>query len=120
MTDVCQTTIIHKEKVDCVKEKLERIDLTPAMMLGKCMGDPSRIKILSALETVKEMCVCDLAEVLEASLATTSHHLRFLKKQGIATSRKDGKVVYYSIANEDILSTIRMVFDLSNSVVSSH
>ncbi|WP_238664151.1 helix-turn-helix domain-containing protein, partial [Enterococcus faecium] len=55
-----------------------------------------------------EMCVCDLAEILTASVATTSHHLRFLKKHGMAKSRQDGKVVYYSLANEDILSAIRV------------
>ncbi|WP_257957671.1 helix-turn-helix domain-containing protein, partial [Enterococcus faecium] len=48
------------------------------------------------------------AEILTASVATTSHHLRFLKKHGMAKSRQDGKVVYYSLANEDILSAIRV------------
>ncbi|WP_324248963.1 ArsR/SmtB family transcription factor [Enterococcus faecium] len=77
-------------------------------LLGKCFSDFSRIKIFYALETYKEMCVCDLAEILTASVATTSHHLRFLKKHGMAKSRQDGKVVYYSLANEDILSAIRV------------
>src|SRR5690625_7029697 len=62
------------------------------------------------------MCVCDLAEILDASIATTSHHLRYLKKQGVAKSRKDGKEVYYSLANEEILSTIRIVLDMPNSL----
>lgn len=69
---------------------------------------PNSVKIFYALETYKEMCVCDLAEILTASVATTSHHLRFLKKHGMAKSRQDGKVVYYSLANEDILSAIRV------------
>ena len=76
MTEVCQTTIIHPEKVDVVKNKLENKDLSNLLVLGKCFSDPSRIKIFYALETFKEMCVCDLAEILDASIATTSHHLR--------------------------------------------
>ena len=93
VTEVCQTTIIHPEKVDVVKNKLENKDLSDLLVLGKCFSDPSRIKIFYALETFKEMCVCDLAEILDASIATTSHHLRYLKKQGVAKSRKDGKEV---------------------------
>jgi DNA-binding transcriptional ArsR family regulator len=116
MTEVCQTTTIHPEKVDIVKTKLENKNLTELLVLGKCFSDPSRIKIFYALETFKEMCVCDLAEILDASIATTSHHLRYLKKQGVAKSRKDGKEVYYSLANEEILSTIRIVLDRSNSL----
>lgn len=116
MTEVCQTTIIHPEKVDVVKNKLENKDLSDLLVLGKCFSDSSRIKIFYALETFKEMCVCDLAEVLDASIATTSHHLRFLKKHGMAKSRQDGKVVYYSLANEDILSAIRVFLKLSENL----
>ena len=86
------------------------------LLLGKCFSDFSRIKIFYALETYKEMCVCDLAEILTASVATTSHHLRFLKKHGMAKSRQDGKVVYYSLANEDILSAIRVFLKLSENL----
>lgn len=59
MTEVCQTTIIHPKKVDVVKNK----DLSDLLVLGKCFSDPSRIKIFYPLETFKEMCVCDLAEI---------------------------------------------------------
>ena len=116
MTEVCQTTIIHPEKVDVVKNKLENKDLSDLLVLGKCFSDSSRIKIFYALETFKEMCVCDLSEILDASIATTSHHLRYLKKHGVAKSRKDGKEVYYSLANDEILSTIRTVLDMPNSL----
>ena len=78
--DVCKTTIIHAEKVDQVQTELKDKDFTDLLVLSKCLGDSSRIKILYALATYKEMCVCDLAAIINASMASTSHHLRFLKK----------------------------------------
>ncbi|HAQ2471779.1 TPA: helix-turn-helix transcriptional regulator [Enterococcus faecium] len=53
--------------------------------------------------------------MLNASIATTSHHLRFLKKNGMAKSRQYGKVVYYSLANEEILSAVQAFLKLSEN-----
>lgn len=55
------------------------------------------------------MCVCDLAAIINASMASTSHHLRFLKKNGVTVSYQEGKMVYYSLANEEIVTFIRSV-----------
>ena len=116
MEKVCQVTIVHKEKVNVIKKKLDQKDFSNLLVLLKCFSDSSRIKIFYALETYKEMCVCDLAEILNASVATTSHHLRFLKKNEIAKSRQDGKVVYYSLANEEILSAVQDFLKLSENI----
>ena len=95
---------------------MEKKDFSDLLVLGKCFSNSSRIKIFYALETYKEMCVCDLAEILDASIATTSHHLRYLKKHGMTKSRKDGKVVYYSLVNDDVLSAIRVFLRLSENL----
>ena len=107
--DVCKTTIIHAEKVDQVQTELKDKDFADLLVLSKCLGDSSRVQLLYALATYKEMCVCDLAAILDASMATTSHHLRFLKKNGLTKSYQEGKMVYYSLANEEIVSFIRSV-----------
>lgn len=107
--DVCKTTIIHAEKVDQVQTELKDKDFADLLVLSKCLGDSSRIKILYALATYKEMCVCDLAAIINASMASTSHHLRFLKKSGVTVSYQEGKMVYYSLANEEIVTFIRSV-----------
>ena len=89
------------------------------LVLGKCFSDSSRIKIFYALETYKEMCVCDLAEILATlSIATTSHHLRYLKKYGMTKSRQDGKVVYYSLANEDVIFAVQTFLNLSEKITT--
>jgi len=115
-TEVCTTNLIHKEKVATIKKNLINNDLSTLLVLGKCFSDYSRIKIFYALETYKEMCVCDLAAVLDASMATTSHHLHFLKKHGVAKSRQDGKIVYYSFANEDVFSAVRAFLNTSENL----
>ena len=107
--DVCKTTIIHAEKVDQVQTELKDKDFADLLVLSKCLGDSSRVQLLYALATYKEMCVCDLAAILDASMATTSHHLRFLKKNGLTKSYREGKMVYYSLANEEIVTFIRSV-----------
>ena len=118
MENVCQVTIVHKEKVTVIKNKLDQKDFSNLLVLGKCFSDSSRIKIFYALETYKEMCVCDLAEILTASVATTSHHLRFLKKHGMAKSRQEGKVVYYSLANEDVLYAVQSFLNFSENLAT--
>ena len=107
--DVCKTTIIHAERVDQVQTELKDKDFADLLVLSKCLGDSSRVQLLYALATYKEMCVCDLAAILDASMATTSHHLRFLKKNGLTKSYQEGKMVYYSLANEEIVTFIRSV-----------
>ena len=107
--DVCKTTIIHAEKVDQVQTELKDKDFADLLVLSKCLGDSSRVQLLYALATYKEMCVCDLAAILDASMATTFHHLRFLKKNGLTKSYQEGKMVYYSLANEEIVTFIRSV-----------
>lgn len=107
--EVCQTTIVHEGKVNYVKSELHGKNFADLLVLSKCLGDLSRVQILYALSTYKEMCVCDLAAIINASMASTSHHLRFLKKNGVTVSYQEGKMVYYSLANEEIVTFIRSV-----------
>lgn len=76
-TEVCTTNLIHKEKVAIIQKNLINKDLSTLLVLGKCFADPSRIKIFYALETYKEMCVCDLAAVLDANLKNISPYAFF-------------------------------------------
>ncbi|WP_330664668.1 metalloregulator ArsR/SmtB family transcription factor [Lacrimispora sp. 210928-DFI.3.58] len=62
------------------------------------LGDPTRLRILWLLCHCEE-CVCNLAAAVDMSAPAVSHHLRILKKSGIISSRRDGKEVYYSLAD---------------------
>lgn len=117
--DVCSSAIIHEDKVNAVKENLVAKDFSDILLLSKCIKDTSRIKILYALLTYEELCVCDLAAVLEASVASTSHHLRYLKQNGLLESKRDGKVVYYALIKEKAASVFSSLSDLTEKVTTS-
>lgn len=73
----------------------------------KVMGDPTRLKLLTALEQT-ELCVTDLAELLSMTRSAVSHQLSTLKAAKLVKSRKDGKTVYYSLDDEHIHSIIKV------------
>lgn len=73
----------------------------------KVMGDPTRLRILMALEKT-ELCVSDLALVLDMTRSAISHQLRSLKAAKLVKSRKDGKTVYYSLDDEHVHSVINV------------
>jgi DNA-binding transcriptional ArsR family regulator len=60
-------------------------------------GDPSRLRIAVALQLGEELCVCDLAWITELSQNLVSHHVRTLRNAGLATSRRQGKLVMYRL-----------------------
>ena len=100
--DICTCTIIHHEIVQkvipCVLDENTATDLASFF---KVFSDPTRIKILSAL-FVSVMCVCDLAAALNMTHSAISHQLRTFKAAKLVKTRKEGKVVYYSLADSHI------------------
>jgi DNA-binding transcriptional ArsR family regulator len=64
---------------------------------AKALADPTRLTLAGALAQTDELCVCDLAWVTERSENLVSHHLRALRSAGLVTSRRDGKMVMYSV-----------------------
>jgi hypothetical protein len=71
----------------------------------KVFGDATRIKILCVL-LESEVCVCDLAEILGMTQSAISHQLRVLKQMKLVKNRREGKTVYYSLADDHILTII--------------
>ena len=72
------------------------------------LGDPTRLTLASALAGADELCVCDLSWIAERSQNLVSHHMRTLRSQGIVRSRREGKMVMYSLTGEGraLLSTL--------------
>lgn len=75
--------------------------------LFKVLGDETRTRILYLL-SLQEMCVCDIAEVMEMSLPAVSHHLRLLKLMRVVKYRREGKNVFYSLDDDHILGLIQL------------
>lgn len=98
----CDCTIIHKDIIDEVGEGMpEEERLYDLAELFKVFGDTTRIKILYALFAA-EMCVCDIAALLNMSQSAISHQLRVLKQARLVKYRKQGKVVYYTLDDEHV------------------
>lgn len=103
----CDCEVIHEEVVNKVKENMpEEETLYDLAELFKVFGDSTRIKILWALDKA-EMCVCDIAALLNMTQSAISHQLRVLKQAKLVKNRKEGKVVYYSLDDEHV----RQIFD---------
>ena len=98
----CNSTIIHKDIVEKVKESLPNEEVLYDLAdLFKAFSDSTRIKILYALFQ-EELCVCDLAALLDMTQSAISHQLRVLKGNRLVKFRRDGKVIYYSLADDHI------------------
>lgn len=102
-----EKTYFDKEKVDQVKSIISKEPIQEAAERFKALADETRLKVAYAL-LQEELCVCDAADIINASTATTSHHLRQLRKSGIAESRREGKHIFYSIVDEHIKTIIAM------------
>ncbi len=98
----CSCDVIHEDVVREVKQNMPQEEkLSDLAELFKVFGDLTRIKILWALEE-SEMCVCDIAALLNMTQSAISHQLRVLKQAKLVKNRKEGKVVYYSLKDEHI------------------
>lgn len=103
----CDCDVIHEDVVNQVKSKMPQEEtLYDLAELFKVFGDSTRIKILWALDEA-EMCVCDIAVLLNMTQSAISHQLRVLKQANLVKSRKEGKIVYYSLDDEHV----RQIFD---------
>lgn len=98
----CSCTVIHADVVTRVKDTIPQEEtLYDLAEFFKVFGDTTRIKILCALFQ-SELCVCDMAALLNMTQSAISHQLRVLKANRLVKFRRDGKVIYYSLDDEHI------------------
>ena len=103
----CDCNVIHEDIIYSVRENMPmEEDLYDLAETFKVFGDTTRIKILYAL-FASEMCVCDIAALLNMTQSAISHQLRVLKQARLVRYRKEGKIVYYSLDDEHI----KQIFD---------
>ncbi len=108
----CDIYCYDKEKVDRVHQEIMRNELTATVQLFKLLADENRVKIIYSLCLERELCVCDIANIAECSVATASYHLRALYKFGIVAHRQVGKLAFYSLENEHIKKLITLSIGL--------
>ena len=101
-TPTCQEEELHPEAIHRVREKLPQDEvLYDLAELFKIFGDSTRVKILYALLEA-ELCVCDIADLLGLTQSAISHQLRVLRSSKLVKFRRDGKTLYYSLADDHV------------------
>ena len=104
----CEQCHHHEDIVKQVEANIPcEEDMYDLAELFKVFGDTTRIKILSVLR-VQEMCVCDIADSLSMTQSAISHQLRVLKQMDLVKNRRDGKTIYYSLADDHIAGILDM------------
>lgn len=98
----CDCEVIHEELVQKARSMMiKESTVSELANFFKVFGDGTRIKILQALSTC-ELCVCDIAIVLDMTKSAVSHQLRFLREVNLVKPRRDGKNVFYSLADNHV------------------
>ena len=99
----CEENQVHLDAVERVRGLLPADEtLYDLAELFKIFGDSTRVKILYAL-LEGELCVCDMAKLMEVTQSAVSHQLRVLKGSKLVKFRREGKTVYYSLADEHVI-----------------
>ena len=100
-TDRCELLCLDLPLAERLRKKrLEPARAETAAGKAQALSDPTRLTIAASLLEAEELCVCDLAWIAERSQTLVSHHVRALRAHGIVRSRRDGKMVMYSLTDE--------------------
>ena len=86
----------------CAANALRAAHIDRASREAKALSDPTRLALAAVLLDAQEMCVCDLSWVLERAENLVSHHLRYLRSEELVASRRDGKMVMYSLTERGL------------------
>lgn len=107
----CEKNEVHEDMVLTVGAKLPSTERMIAMAdFFKALGNDTRIRILQAL-LINEMCVCDISSVLNMTDSAISHQLKVLKNAKLVKNRREGKVIYYSIADHHVTKILNQTIE---------
>ena len=109
--DRCSYRIIHEDRIEQAKQaELSTEEVESLAQTFKALADPSRLRILNALEQ-GEMCVCDLAMLLGITESAVSHQLRLLRQLHLVSNRREGPVLYYHITDQHVTMLMHMAME---------
>ena len=106
--EFCECKQIHCEAVNLVADRIpNEFEMADMAEFFKVFGDSTRIKILYSLFEA-ELCVCDIAELLNMTQPAISYQLKVLKQARLVKNRREGKTIFYSLADEHVKTIIGM------------
>jgi DNA-binding transcriptional ArsR family regulator len=101
MDERCDLLCVDAPRAEEIREGLPGVEVVrDAAERARALSDPTRLMLAAALREGEELCVCDLAWISGRAQNLVSHHLRSLRSHGLVTSRRDGKLVMYSLTDE--------------------
>lgn len=117
-TNNCIRVLADEGQINQCKKDISRVEgeLKPLANLFSLAGNEVRLKILFLLYKEKQMCPCDLSDVLSMKVPAISQHLRKLKDVGIIRDKKVGQTIFYSIVEENVQPIMSLIADLASSV----
>lgn len=95
--DRCDLLCLDLPRAEAIRSSLDPATAETAAARAKALGDPTRLLLALALREGEELCVCDLAWIAGRAENLVGHHLRQLRTAGLARSRREGKIVFYSL-----------------------
>lgn len=109
--EICDAVEVHEELLKKVRENMpDETELYDLAELFKIFSDSTRIRILFVLFEA-EVCVCDLANTLRMTQSAVSHQLRILKQSKLVKNRREGKSIFYSLADDHVRTIIAQGLD---------
>lgn len=103
----CEAIVIHDDVImEVQKHILKDFQLIKVSNMFKVLSDPTRIRILYALEK-HELCVCDISVILSMTQSAISHQLKILRDSDLVRTRRDGKTIFYQVAD----SHVQLIFN---------
>jgi DNA-binding transcriptional ArsR family regulator len=109
MDDRCDLLCLDLDKAEALRAQVLPLEAAErAARDAKALADPTRVMLAAALAATDELCVCDLAWISGRAENLVSHHVRVLRTAGLASSRRDGKMVMYAMTERGkaLLATI--------------
>lgn len=109
--DKCDCRVIHEDKINLARKESLAPEITEDLsQTFKALGDKTRLSILWALQN-QEMCVCDLAAMLDVTESAVSHQLRLLRTLRLVANRREGTILYYRLADQHVSQLIQVALE---------
>ena len=104
--EICIGPSISKKEIRQVRKALKNNTDLDEIKLHLVLSGKTRFKIVKLLNELKELCVCDLAEILDTTVSAVSHQLKVLRQSGIVKSRRKSQTIYYSLKNIKVIELL--------------
>lgn len=114
--ETCEERRVDEAKVALAASLVDVDEATALAQMFRLLGDPTRVRILFALLEAGELCVCDIAAVVDTSETKVSQAMRLLRTAGVVRNRRDGRNIFYRLDD----AHVRLVLDLSREHLAHH